>query len=51
MVNDRRGTGFLGVVLGGAAVVFAVAVFVLYGGQGTGPKIVSLDTPKLAAPQ
>jgi hypothetical protein len=31
-------------------VMLAVIAFVLYGGQGTGPKIVNLDLPNTAAP-
>ena len=44
------GTGFLGFVLGGVLVVLAVIAFVLYGGQGTGPKSVNLDLQATAAP-
>jgi hypothetical protein len=46
MMDDSGGTGFLGGVL----VVLAVIAFVLYGGQGTGPKAVNLDLPAAAAP-
>lgn len=45
MADDSGGMGFLGFVLGGVVVVLAVLAFVLYGGQGTGPTTVKLDTP------
>jgi len=50
MADDSGGTGFLGFVLAGVVVVLAVIAFVLYGGQGTGPKTVTLDLPNTAAP-
>lgn len=50
MVDDSGGMGFLGFVLGGVVVVLAIAAFVVYGGQGTGPKTVNLDLPNSAAP-
>ena len=50
MADDSGGMGFLGFVLGGVVVVLAVIAFVLYGGQGTGPKTVKLDLPSTAAP-
>ena len=50
MADDSGGMGFLGFVLGGLVVVLAVIAFVLYGAQGTGPKVVKLDWPNTAAP-
>jgi hypothetical protein len=50
MADDSGEMGFLGFVLGGVVVMLAVIAFVLYGGQGTGPKIVNLDLPNTAAP-
>jgi hypothetical protein len=47
---DDSGIGFLGFVLGGAAVVLAIIAFVVYGGQNTGPKTVNLELPNTAAP-
>ena len=49
MADDSGGMGFLGFVLGGVVVVLAVLAFVLYGGQGTGPTTVKLDTPSNTA--
>ena len=49
MAYDSGGMGFLGFVLGGVVVVLAVIAFVLYGGQGTGPKNVKLDLPSNTA--
>ena len=49
MADDSGGMGFLGFVLGGVVVVLAVIAFVLYGGQGTGPKTVNLDLPSNTA--
>ena len=49
MTDDSGGAGFFGSVLGGFVVVLAVIAFVLYGGQGTGPKTVNLDLPNTAA--
>jgi len=50
MADDGDGMGFLGFVLGGILVMLAVIVFVVYGGQGTGPQTVNLELPKAAAP-
>ena len=51
MADDGGGMGFLGFVLGGVVVVLAVMAFVIYGGQGTGPKVVNLELPKAEAPK
>ena len=52
MADDSGGMGFLGFVLGGVVVVLAIVAFVVYGGQGTGPKnTVNLELPKTAAPK
>jgi hypothetical protein len=50
MADDSGGMSFLGFILGGVVVVLAVLAFVVYGGQGTGPKTVNLELPKAAAP-
>jgi hypothetical protein len=50
MADDSGGMSFLGFVLGGVVVVVAVLAFVVYGGQGTGPKTVKLELPTAAAP-
>ncbi len=49
MADDSGEMGFLGFVLGGVVVVLAVIAFVLYGGQGTGPKTVKLELPSNTA--
>lgn len=49
MADDSTGTGFVGFLLGGVVVMLAVIAFVLYGGQGTGPKTVKLDLPSNTA--
>lgn len=51
MADNSGGMGFLGFVLGGVVVVLAVLAFVVYGGQGNGPKVVNLELPKAAAPK
>ena len=51
MPDNSGGMGFLGFVVGGVIVALGVIVFVLYGGQGTGHKMVHLDLPKVTAPQ
>jgi hypothetical protein len=51
MADNSGGMGFLGFVLGGVVVVLAILAFVVYGGQGTGPKTVNLELPKAAAPK
>lgn len=51
MAGSSGGMSFLGFVAGGVIVALGVLVFVLYGGQGTGPKMVNLEAPKVAAPQ
>jgi hypothetical protein len=51
MADDSGGIGFLGFVLGGVLVVLAIIAFVLYGGEGTGPRTVNLDVPNTAAPK
>jgi hypothetical protein len=50
MADDSGGVGFLGFVLGGVVVVLAIIAFVIYGGEGTGPRTVNLDLPTAAAP-
>ena len=45
MADDSGGMGFLGFVLGGMMVVLAIIAFVIYGGEGTGPRTVNLDLP------
>ena len=49
MADDSGEMGFLGFVVGGVVVVLAVIAFVLYGGQGTGPKTVKLELPSNTA--
>jgi hypothetical protein len=51
MAENSSDTGFLGFVLGGVLVVMAIMAFVIYGGQGTGPKTVNLELPKAAPSQ
>jgi hypothetical protein len=51
MADDSSDTGFFGFVLGGVLVVMAIMAFVIYGGQGTGPKTVNLDLPQTAPTQ
>jgi hypothetical protein len=51
MPDNSGGMSFLGFVVGGVVVALGVLVFVLYGGQGTGPKMVHLELPTVAAPQ
>ena len=50
MADDGGGTGFLGFVLGGVLVVLAIIAFVVYGGEGTGPRTVNLDLPNATTP-
>jgi hypothetical protein len=50
MADNTGGMSFLGFVLGGVVVVMAVLAFVIYGGQGTGPKTVNLELPTATAP-
>ena len=51
MADDSGGMGFLGFVLGGVVVGMAILAFVVYGGQGTGPKTVNLELPMAQAPK
>ena len=51
MADDSDGTGLMGFVLGGVVVVIAIMAFVVYGGEGTGPKTVNLDLPKTVSTQ
>ena len=51
MANDSDGTGLLGFMLGGVVVVMAIMAFVVYGGEGTGPKTVNLDLPNTVSRQ
>jgi hypothetical protein len=50
MADDSGGVGFLGFLLGGVVVVLAIIAFVIYGGEGTGPRTVNLDLPTAATP-
>jgi hypothetical protein len=50
MAGDSGGMGLLGFVVGGTVVVLAILVSVIYGGEGTGPKVVNLDLPNSTAP-
>lgn len=49
MTDDK--VGFLGFVLGGVVIVLAITAFVIYGGEGTGPKVVNLELPQAPALQ
>jgi len=51
MTENSSDTGFLGFVLGGVLVVMAIMAFVIYGGQGIGPKTVNLELPTSAPTQ
>jgi hypothetical protein len=51
MADNSGDTGFLGFVLGGVLVLMAIFAFVIYGGQGTGPKTVNLELPNAAPTQ
>jgi hypothetical protein len=51
MADDGGGVGFLGFVLGGVVIVLAIMAFVIYGGEGTGPKVVNLELPQAATPK
>ena len=51
MTENSSDTGFLGFVLGGVLVVMAIMAFVIYGGQGIGPKTVNLELPPSAPAQ
>jgi len=51
MADDSSDTGLLGFVLGGVLVVMVITAFVIYGGQGTGPKTVNLELPGAAPTQ
>jgi hypothetical protein len=50
MADDGDRTGFMGFVLGGVLVVLAIIAFVIYGGEGTGPRTVNLNLPNAATP-
>jgi hypothetical protein len=50
MADDSGGTGFMSFVLAGILVVLAIIAFVLYGGEGTGPRTVNLNLPNTTTP-
>ncbi len=50
MADDSSGTGFLSFVLGGVLVVLAIIAFIVYGGEGTGPRSVNLNLPNTTTP-
>jgi hypothetical protein len=49
-MDENGGNGLFGFVVGGVVVVAAILAFVIYGGEGTGRKMVNLDLPPLEAP-
>jgi hypothetical protein len=50
MARETGGMGLLGFTLGGVVVVLAILVSVIYGGEGTGPKVVNLDLANSTGP-